>query len=106
MRHRGRMKAGTLAAVTILAAVFAVSAFAGGNLSSKTVYASAATKVQAAVATKHAATPSAPASTPATTAAGTLPFTGVDLGIIVAAGVVLVLLGWGLRHVTRKHPAA
>jgi hypothetical protein len=105
------MKAGILALVTVLAAVLAASAIAGGNLSSQTVYANAGTKVQAAVATKHTAGPSATASTatastPAASSAGTLPFTGLDLSFIVGAGVVLVLLGWGLRHVTRKHPAA
>jgi len=39
--------------------------------------------------------------TPPTTS-GALPFTGVDLGVIIAAGVVLLVMGVGLRRVSRR----
>lgn len=35
--------------------------------------------------------------------AGTLPFTGMDLGLVGGAGVVLVAMGISLRRVTRNH---
>lgn len=39
------------------------------------------------------------------TVSGTLPFTGLDLGLIVAAAVLLVVLGFGLRRIGRRTPA-
>jgi hypothetical protein len=36
--------------------------------------------------------------------AGVLPFTGTDLAILAAAGLILVAFGYGLRHLTR-HPS-
>jgi hypothetical protein len=33
---------------------------------------------------------------------GSLPFTGVDLGIIAAVGLILVALGWKLRRTGRR----
>ena len=43
---------------------------------------------------------------PAVKAAATLPFTGLDLGLVAGAGVVLVGMGFSLRRVTRKPPVA
>ena len=41
---------------------------------------------------------------PVTTAdeSGSLPFTGADLGVLAAAGGMLVLLGFGLRRLTSR----
>ena len=36
----------------------------------------------------------------------TLPFTGLDLGFVAGAGVVLLGMGFSLRRVTRKQPTA
>jgi hypothetical protein len=33
---------------------------------------------------------------------GSLPFTGLDLGILAAVGVILVFLGWRLRRSARR----
>jgi hypothetical protein len=33
---------------------------------------------------------------------GSLPFTGADLGVLAAAGGMLVLLGFGLRRLTHR----
>jgi len=33
---------------------------------------------------------------------GSLPFTGADLGVLAAAGGMLVLLGFGLRRMTHR----
>ncbi len=35
-------------------------------------------------------------------AAGSLPFTGLDLGVIIAAGVALIVMGASLRRVSRQ----
>lgn len=55
-----------------------------------------------------AAAPSAAAPSAAGAAAsddlGVLPFTGTDLAILAAAGLILVAFGYGLRHLTR-HPS-
>ena len=40
--------------------------------------------------------------TSAPKAAGTLPFTGLDLGVIVLAGVALVVMGVSLRRYARR----
>jgi len=37
-------------------------------------------------------------------AGGTLPFTGLDLGLIIGGGILLLLLGAGLRRLTRERP--
>ena len=52
--------------------------------------------------TPAAATASAPA---AKSQSGQLPFTGLDIGLIVAAGGVLLLLGFGIRRFTRATEA-
>jgi hypothetical protein len=37
-----------------------------------------------------------------TNTVGSLPFTGVDLGIIAVVGLILVALGWKLRRTGRR----
>jgi hypothetical protein len=37
---------------------------------------------------------------------GTLPFTGQDLAFIVGTGSGLLLMGFGLRMMTRRHQTA
>jgi predicted cobalt transporter CbtA len=49
--------------------------------------------------TPPAATAAAPAA--ASDEGGQLPFTGFDLALVVAAGGVLLLLGFGIRRFTR-----
>jgi hypothetical protein len=45
----------------------------------------------------------APASTPANASkAGNLPFTGSDLGVLAAAGGLLLAVGFGLRRLTHR----
>jgi hypothetical protein len=48
-------------------------------------------------------TASSPAATTAagTSSGGTLPFTGLDLAVVLVAGTVLVGLGFGLRRLGR-----
>ena len=44
-----------------------------------------------------------PSGAPVTTEeSGSLPFTGADLGVLAAAGGMLVLLGFGLRRLTHR----
>lgn len=48
-----------------------------------------------------------PTEAPVTTdEADSLPFTGADLGVLGAAGGMLVLLGFGLRRLTHRPSAA
>jgi hypothetical protein len=47
-----------------------------------------------------------PSADIADTSGGELPFTGLDLGLIVAAGASLMLLGAGMRRLTRGPDSA
>jgi hypothetical protein len=106
------MKMRTMIAVVavVLTAVFASTALAAGNSSSTSAYGSKASKVQAVLAAKTTVKKPAKAthvSAPkkvAVKSAATLPFTGLDLGFIAGAGVVLLGMGLSLRRVTRKAP--
>jgi hypothetical protein len=46
--------------------------------------------------------PTASAPAKASTSSGKLPFTGADLGVLAAAGGLLVGLGFGLRRLTHR----
>jgi len=82
------MKRIILGLTLILAIAFAAPAFAN-NCPTKTVYHSNGTTTQQVVSGSCGGH-------------GTLPFTGLDLGLLVAAGVVLAGVGVSLRRVTRK----
>jgi len=41
-----------------------------------------------------------------TTTSGELPFTGLDLGLLGVAGASLLLMGAGMRRMTRSHNSA
>ena len=49
--------------------------------------------------------PAATAAAPAQDEGGELPFTGFDLALVVGAGGVLLLLGFGIRRFTRATEA-
>ena len=119
------MRASAFGLIVVVAAVFAASSLASGSTPSNEVYQSPGSSVQKTVGTLKppnvsgsagAKTVSTPKVTPApkTSAApqvapGTgsqLPFTGLDLAFIVAAGFVLILTGLSLHRVTRKPPTA
>ena len=55
----------------------------------------------ALVVKKHAAKKPAHV-THTTVSSSTLPFTGLDLGFLAGAGLVLVVMGASLRRITRK----
>jgi hypothetical protein len=94
MSRRGK---GTVLVVALVAAaVFATSAFAGGNGTLCKVYCKKGTSVQKQVDNDASFTP------PTSSTSGQLPFTGLDLGFIALAGVLLVLGGVSLHRVTRK----
>jgi hypothetical protein len=46
------------------------------------------------------------AATTKSTSSGKLPFTGLDIALVLAAGAVLTGLGFGLRRITRPPEAA
>ena len=96
-----RMK--TLAVLAIMAASFPVSALAAGNSPSRSVYRPHAAQVQGVLGSNRQ-TATTGTATPATGA--NLPFTGLDLAVLAAAGVILVGVGYSLRHLTHKSPAA
>jgi hypothetical protein len=105
------MRSPIVIATVVLAIVFAPSALAAGNGPTKSVYDQKGKQVQSTVAVvgtqanKPPTTPP-PAATPAvestTVSQGTLPFTGLDLGFLAAAGVLLLGMGVSLRRITRK----
>jgi hypothetical protein len=55
---------------------------------------------------KESTPPAATAAAPAQSKGGELPFTGFDLALVVAAGGVLLLLGFGIRRFTRATEVA
>jgi hypothetical protein len=48
---------------------------------------------------------SAAAPVSASEESGTLPFTGANLGILAGGGLLLLVLGFGLRKLTQQRPA-
>jgi hypothetical protein len=118
----GRMRSTLCAfgATLLLAGVLAGVALAGSP--SNQVYSSSGSKVDSALASggstpaksspftpptsSSGSHPEAASSTSPAVASSTLPFTGLDLGVVLAAGVLLIGVGFGLRRVTRKPPQA
>jgi hypothetical protein len=94
MSRRG--KSVVLGLALVAAAVFAASALAGSNGTLCKVYCKKGTSVQKQVAAASSFTP------PGSDGGGTLPFTGLDLGVVALAGVLLVFAGFGLHRLTRK----
>lgn len=78
-------------------AAVAVAGQGGATLSGYDRPAEIQTHVQGAVASKGGVLG-------ATNTVGSLPFTGVDLGIIVGVALILLALGWSLRR-AGKHTA-
>jgi len=103
-----KMRAMIVMIAVVLTAVFASSALGAGNSSAKAAYGKKGSSVQAVLSAKT--TKAAPKKVvvvkhvAAKTA--TLPFTGLDLGFVAGAGVVLLGMGFSLRRVTRKQPTA
>jgi hypothetical protein len=64
-------------------------------------------QTQPAQAKSQNTPPAATAAAPATKSdsSGQLPFTGFDLGLVVAAGGILLMLGFGIRRFTRATEA-
>jgi len=89
----------TTALTLILALAFATSAFGQSSIDG---YADEAGQIQAQVADEGGAPPSGPTGGEE----GALPFTGLDLGLIGAAGGLLVGAGLGMRRLTRAPGAA
>jgi hypothetical protein len=95
---------GTIALLAVVVAcVFASSALAG-NSSTKTTYDTKGATVQKTLGKPKHKTKPAVQTAPKVVHTGTLPFTGLDLGFIVAGGLVLVATGVSLRRLTRQTP--
>jgi hypothetical protein len=97
----------SLIAALALMAAFATSAFAQ---SSTDGYSDNAGKIQTQVASGGGGgTPPAGTSTVTPVSdggGGTLPFTGLDVALLVGAGGLLVAAGFGMRRLTRAPDAA
>jgi hypothetical protein len=91
-----------LVVAVVAAAVFAASALAGSGPVCG-VYCPKGTSVQKQVGGALASAQKS--GTPTSTSGGQLPFTGLDLGFIALAGVVLVATGFGLHRASRKPSA-
>ena len=97
------MKGFFVVCIAALSLLVAGSALAG-NSPSKAVYNSAPSKDQQVLGstTKPRTKPTSKPVATTRVKTGTLPFTGLDLGVFVGAGIVLVLAGASLRRVSRK----
>jgi hypothetical protein len=82
----------------VLTLAFATSAFGQSSIDG---YSDEASQIQAQVADEAQAP--APESTPGE---GSLPFTGLDLGLMGAAGGLLLGAGLGMRRLTRAPGSA
>jgi hypothetical protein len=93
-----RPRKGIVLALALAAAsVFAASALAAGsNGTMCKVYCKKGTSVVKQVDHAQLAADSSSSS------GGQLPFTGLDLGFVALAGVLLVVAGFGLQRATRK----
>ena len=91
-----------LALALVVASVFAASALAGGNGTLCKVYCKKGTSVVKQVNVKQVN--SAQGVEAASASGGQLPFTGLDLGFVALAGVLLIVAGFGLQRATRKSP--
>ena len=78
------------------------SAFASGSGSAKAAYDGPSAKVQSVVkGTKQSGVNSVKGAV-ASAKPNTLPFTGLDLGVILGGGLVLLTMGASLRRLSRK----
>ena len=106
MANRGnvRMKALAAAALVFLALLVSAPAFAAGNGLSKAVYHNRGHKVQHLVTKPSKTTSGTKAATAGAKAStrGTLPFTGLDLGVVAGASLLLVGTGFTVRKLGRK----
>jgi hypothetical protein len=93
-------------AIAVGCALVLASTALAGNGPTTVVYGNKGANVQKSLGVKHptVTTPSTTVTTPSNTSPATLPFTGLDLGLVSAAGVLLVGVGFTLRRVTRKPP--
>jgi hypothetical protein len=122
-RRAGKIGArvGAFALAIVLGALLVASALAVGSTPAASVYHKSGTTIQGSLGTLKppttpaATTPAATTTTPAATLGSTaasaakpgaqLPFTGLDLGLVVGAGFLLIVLGFSLRRLTRKPSA-
>ncbi len=110
--QRGRLArwGATFAAALLVAALASSAAALASSSPAGDVYHKAGTTIQHSLGAlkppKAPTTTTTPTSTTSSAPAQQLPFTGLDLGLVVAAGLVLVALGFSLRRLTRKPPAA
>jgi hypothetical protein len=112
MRHMTKITSGVVSAAMLLGAPAAFgqsTAVQGystpGGVVQTQIGHSPSHQTQPTASTQAApSSPSAPAATPSATAktsGNKLPFTGLDVALIVAAGGVLVAMGYGLRRISR-----
>ena len=97
MRLRNIIAAATLC----VALLVPTSAFAQ---SSSTGYSEPAGSVQQQLGTQNSSNDAKP--TAAKTESGKLPFTGLDIALVVAAGGVLLAMGFGIRRISRPSELA
>jgi hypothetical protein len=90
----------TFVVAALVALVLAGSALAGGSL--VTSYGGQAQKSLVRASTAQAKPAQAQVKPAQAKASGALPFTGADIGVILASGAVLVLSGLALRRSARQ----
>jgi hypothetical protein len=95
----GRIRLGL--AIAVVALLVAVPAAYAGGSTLKTGYAPTAHNIAGTVAKKPAKT--GQSGTAPVKTSGTLPFTGLDLGLFAGAAIVLTGIGFGFRRVGRQN---
>jgi hypothetical protein len=89
----------TVFAIGVTCLVLTASALAGGSLLSSYGGQGTAPQVKVSTAAQNSAAAKPAATKPS---GGTLPFTGMDVGFVLAAGAVLLGAGLALRRGARK----
>jgi hypothetical protein len=94
----------TVFAIGVTCLALTASALAGGSLLSSYGGQGTTPQVKVSTAAQNSAAAKPAAAKPAATkpSGGTLPFTGMDVGFVLAAGAVLLGAGLALRRGARK----
>jgi hypothetical protein len=105
-RPRMRLRKTTVGALLSMALFIAAPAVAIADDAAQDGYSQPAGKVQQQISHNNGNEGHDPASTSSkSSSSGNLPFTGLDLALVVAAGGVLLAMGLGIRRISRSELA-
>jgi hypothetical protein len=102
MVGRPLMRMRNLIVGAIVAASMLTAAPAFGQSASQDAYSTPHGAIQERISTERRDPPDKTTTERQTTSSGDLPFTGLDVALIMAAGGVLLAMGFGMRRLSRS----